>query len=49
MGSGSFFPGAVPARCAQPISAGQTLDQNTDTGMYDIYGRSYTLAFSLTY
>jgi len=24
-------------------------DQNTDTSTYDIYGRSYTLAFSLNY
>ena len=29
--------------------ADQTWDQNTDTGMYDIFGRSYTLAFSLNY
>ena len=32
-----------------PNMADQTWDQNTDTGMYDIYGRSYTLAFSLNY
>jgi len=32
-----------------PNMADQTWDQNTDTAMYDIYGRSYTLAFSLNY
>ncbi len=32
-----------------PNMADQTWDQNTDTGMYDIYGRSYTLAFQLNY
>ena len=29
--------------------ADTTFDQNTDSGLYDIYGRAYTLAFSLTY
>jgi outer membrane receptor protein involved in Fe transport len=32
-----------------PNMADQTWDQNTDTSMYDIYGRSYTLAFQLNY
>jgi outer membrane receptor protein involved in Fe transport len=32
-----------------PMMAEQTFDQNTDTGMYDIYGRAYTLSFSLSY
>jgi outer membrane receptor protein involved in Fe transport len=32
-----------------PLMADQVWDQNTDTSMYDIYGRSYTLAFSLNY
>jgi len=32
-----------------PNMADATFDQNTDTGMYDIYGRAYTLAFSLNY
>jgi iron complex outermembrane receptor protein len=32
-----------------PNMADATWDQNTDTGMYDIYGRAYTLAFSLNY
>ena len=32
-----------------PNMADATWDQNSDTAMYDIYGRSYTLAFSLNY
>jgi len=32
-----------------PNMADATWDQNTDTAMFDIYGRSYTLAFSLNY
>ena len=32
-----------------PNLADTVLDPNTDTGMYDIYGRSYTLALSLNY
>jgi iron complex outermembrane receptor protein len=32
-----------------PNMADATWDQNTDTSMYDIYGRSYTLAFQLNY
>ncbi len=32
-----------------PNMADQTWDQNTDTAMYDIYGRAYTLAFSLNF
>jgi outer membrane receptor protein involved in Fe transport len=32
-----------------PNMADAVWDQNTDTAMYDIYGRSYTLAFRLSY
>jgi hypothetical protein len=32
-----------------PNMADAVADQNTDTAMYDIYGRSYTLAFRLSY
>ena len=32
-----------------PNMADASRDQNSDTAMYDIYGRSYTLAFSLNY
>lgn len=32
-----------------PNMANAVFDQNTDTSLYDIYGRSYTLAFSLNY
>lgn len=32
-----------------PLMADAVFDQNTDTSMYDIYGRAYTLGFSLNY
>ncbi|NIV18849.1 MAG: TonB-dependent receptor [Woeseiaceae bacterium] len=32
-----------------PLMADAVWDKNTDTRMYDIFGRSYTLAFSLNY
>ncbi len=32
-----------------PMMADWVWDKNTDTRMYDIFGRSYTLSFSLTY
>jgi outer membrane receptor protein involved in Fe transport len=34
---------------AAPNMADAVIDKNTDTSMYDIYGRSYTLSFSLNY
>ena len=32
-----------------PMMADAVMDKNTDTRMYDIFGRSYTLSFSLSY
>ena len=32
-----------------PMMADAVWDKNTDTRMYDIFGRSYTLSFSLNY
>jgi len=34
---------------ANPVQMADAADNNTDTALYDVYGRSYTLSFSLHY
>ena len=34
---------------ANPVQMADAADNNTDTALYDVYGRSYTLSFSLQY
>ena len=43
----SWLPTATLSQALEGADA--VFGPNTDTGLYDIYGRAYTLAFSLTY